>query len=180
MESERHIGTEDAIVAALNAVMSANIQQAHHHENQRATLTNFLITVNAAALAFVIQQKFELYTVPLSFGVLFLGAFGVITSTKFSQRFHLYYQRARHVEKIITGLVSFLPVEDAMQKAEELNRKKFGKMADKKERLELFRVWKILHLGMALAGTSLIVITAVTNRHAIIGMLRFLISGRGH
>jgi hypothetical protein len=65
-----------------------------HYESQRSTVTNLLIIIAAALLAFITYDKaITRADIPLACMLFMIGVFGATFSLKYHERASLHYQR---------------------------------------------------------------------------------------
>jgi hypothetical protein len=68
--------------------------QARQSEDQRAALTNIIIVLVGAGLAFMSQLKLEREALPLSIGMMVIGIFGALACAKYFERWYRHWSRA--------------------------------------------------------------------------------------
>jgi uncharacterized membrane protein len=79
-----------------------NWAQARQSEDQRATITNFILTIAAATIAFIAQKELSSEALPMSVFLILLGSFGCFMTYKYYERFKMhhkkvyYYTQERH------------------------------------------------------------------------------------
>jgi hypothetical protein len=69
-------------------------EQARQSENQRATLSNIVILVVGAGLAFVTNRGFGKSTLAISIPMIVLGLYGALATAKFFERWYRHWRRA--------------------------------------------------------------------------------------
>ena len=65
---------EDAVLA----YWKEHREQLRQSENQRAVLTNYVLVIVAAISGFIVQQHFDLRTLPLSVLIMVIGLYGAL------------------------------------------------------------------------------------------------------
>jgi hypothetical protein len=133
--------------------------QGLHLESQRAIVTNFIITISAAIVGFLVQKKFEIYTLPLAMMLILLGIYGIVISTKLYERWQIHSRRARYWRRRIDQLHPKARIEPLRVKADVDHSAKYSKI----EKIRLYRLWLLLHILIALMGvicTIIIIIRA--------------------
>lgn len=145
--------------SAVNILLSVADQgmvSAHHAEEQRATLTNFLVTISAALLAFVVQQDFAMTTLPISFLVIVLGIFGMLASVKFSQHYVKNYGFAKLAQKRLNELCP----ESNLEQLRETSRLKIKhEYPFVKKWIPIVYLWVAFHAVIGLTGLICIIVT---------------------
>jgi len=89
---------------------------ARHHENQRAMVTNVIIAIAAATIAFFGKSQFNFA------GALFLiviGLFGMIVSYKYCERSHFHWRWAKEFDLKLREAESALGIDEYDRKLEE-------------------------------------------------------------
>lgn len=117
-------------------------------EDQRATLSNFLITIAAALLAFIAQQEFTRKTIFISLFTILLGLFGLFMSAKYSQHYLKNDRVARSIRNRISELCPEAQLRDIEHKAlsESSDRDPFF------SKVPTLYIWTGLHLSICLVG----------------------------
>ena len=141
---------EDAVLA----YWKEHREQLRQSENQRAVLTNYVLVITAAVSGFVVQQQFELRTLPLSVLIIVIGLYGAVAAAKYHERadYHLFQARA------LTRVLS-IPVPSLTRRLLEEFRQAHYRKYPRLRRLRLNRLWTGLHLGVAVYGVVLVVMT---------------------
>ncbi|MFG2350779.1 hypothetical protein [Streptomyces phaeochromogenes] len=127
-------------------------EEARQMENQRATLTNIVIIVTAAALGFLTQQgHLELSSLGITLPLCVLGTFGAAASTKYGERWAVHSGLAdrlrdelgqRHSELNLPNLIAANQVE---------HRNEFPRS----ERMRIWILWVGLHAAIGTGGLLL-------------------------
>jgi hypothetical protein len=132
-------------------------EQLRQSENQRAVLTNYVLLIAAAVSGFVVQQQFSLRTVPLSVLTMAIGLYGAVSAAKYHERADYHLSQARALTQV---LVQSGALPDASAPLEDARKAHYGKYP-RLSRLRLNWLWISLHLGIAVYGTVLLIITCV-------------------
>ena len=132
-------------------------EQMRQSETQRGVLTNYVLVIAAAISGFVVQQQFSLRTVPLSVLTMAIGLYGAVSVAKYHERADYHLSQARALTRV---LVQSGALPDASAGLEEARQAHYGKYP-RLSRLRLNWLWTSLHLGIALYGAALLIITCV-------------------
>nr|WP_197537963.1 hypothetical protein [Actinoplanes missouriensis] len=125
-------------------------QQLRQSENQRATMTNFVLVITAALSGLIVQQKFAAATVPLGLLITLIGLFGAVIAAKYHERaaYHLGQARALSVTLKDLGVL-----------AEDANigdfRQRHYDAYPRLRRLRLHSLWTGLNVAVAAYGIAL-------------------------
>jgi hypothetical protein len=130
--------------------------QLRQSEIQRATLTNYLLVTVAALSGLIVQQKFALTTLPLTVMIIVTGLYGAVAVAKYHERanYHLIQARALTSELERMGALT-----DTSATRDDYRSKHYAAYP-RLHRLRLGHLWIALHLGMAVYGVTLLIITA--------------------
>ncbi|MBD2106020.1 hypothetical protein [Nodosilinea sp. FACHB-13] len=117
-------------------------------EDQRATMSNFLITIAAATFAFISQQEFSKQTIPVGLLTIFLGLFGLFMSAKYSQHYLKNYRVAKLISKRIAQLCPQAQLREIECEAldESASRDPFF------SKFPTLYLWSALHIMVCLIG----------------------------
>jgi hypothetical protein len=154
-----------------------NVTEGRHHETQRATVTNLVITIAAAALALVTFDKaITTVDLPLTIFLVLLGMFGAAFSSKYYERFQLHMERARAYRNAIDSLLPNFntlsePVWNLKEIADAEHEESILKVAKGKKKKtnwqrwmtfihkrRLYQLWLTFHLLIALIGLILSIV----------------------
>lgn len=122
--------------------------QARHSEEQRATMTNFVIVVDAAILGFIVDRAFTPDLLPLTILLAALGIYGVMFCCKLYERFSSHTNRARKFRDKLDELHPNLGIKSLLREADAEHTAQFKWV----ERIRLNRLWMILHGLIGAAG----------------------------
>ena len=130
-------------------------EQMRQSETQRGVLTNYVLVIAAAISGFVVQQQFALRTVPLSVLTIAIGLYGAVSAAKYHERADYHLSQARTLTRL---LVQSGALPDADADLEDARQAHYGSYP-RLSRLRLNWLWISLHLGIAVYGTVLLIIT---------------------
>jgi hypothetical protein len=150
----------DSSTKVLLAFMKEQWTQARQSENQRATLTNFLIVIFIALQGFIVQKQFALDTLVLAAVIIVLGIFGVIASAKYYERFRLSTNRVGEIMKHLDKMYPSSQLRMLQDRADVEHKKRYPRL----HRLRLHYIWNVLHAIIALFGMINAIIILVANK----------------
>ncbi len=131
--------------------------QGRQSESQRATVTNFIITISAAILGFLVQKNFTLTSLPLAILLIALGIYGAVISAKLYERWQSHMRRARYWRKRIDELHPGARIEQLKAESDAKHKLKYSKL----EKIKLNRLWLALHILIALIGVACTIIVII-------------------
>ncbi len=131
---------------------------AKQSEDQRATLTNIILTVASAVIVLIVQKGLTKDSIPLSVFLIILGIYGAITSEKLYERHQMHIERARAYRDEICKLHRNVPIHIAKNNADEKHKSSFPKLS----KIRLHYLWLTLHVLITIAGSILCVMTIVS------------------
>ena len=140
---------EDNAVEVLVKAFEESMTSARQAEDQRATITNFLVTIAAALLAFIVQKDFSPATLALSLFIIAIGLFGMLASIKFAQHYHVHWTRADLFQKRLDELCPEAQLETIRNKGSETNQSRYPIL---RRRIPILYLWLILHTTIAVLG----------------------------
>jgi hypothetical protein len=143
----------DAATVVL-AYWSEHRQQLRQSENQRATMTNFILVVVAALSGFMIQQRFSAAAIPLGVLIVLIGLFGAITAAKYHERASYHLSQARALTTTLENM-GILADDTNIDQYRQRHYQAYPRLS----RLRLHLLWTGFHLAIAAYGVGL---TAVT------------------
>jgi hypothetical protein len=126
-------------------------EQLRQSENQRATLTNYVIVITAALSAFVAQQNFGLNTLPCALLIAAVGAYGAIATAKFHERAEYHLLQARALTQALKDS-GVLASNDALVAQ---YRDRHYRTYPRLHKLRLHFLWTGLHIGIVVFGLVL-------------------------
>lgn len=132
-------------------------EQMRQSESQRGVLTNYVLLIAAAISGFVVQQQFSLRTVPLSVLTMAIGLYGAVSAAKYHERADYHLSQARALTRVLAQSGVLPDASAALEDARQAHYGKYPRMS----RLRLNWLWISLHLGIAVYGAVLLIITCV-------------------
>lgn len=145
----------------LLAYWSEQREQLRQSENQRATLTNYVLVIVTAISGFVVQQNLKPATASLSALIVLIGVYGAVSVAKYHERADHHLHQARALTRILVDQGALEDHRDQLTAARKLHQTRYPRL----HRLRLHRLWTGLHVAIALYGlvlTSVIVIRAAS------------------
>lgn len=130
-------------------------EQLRQSESQRAVMTNFILLIAAAISGFVIQQHFELRTIPLSVLTGVIGLYGALAAAKFHERANYHLFQARALTQVLVAANALPDSKETLQEYRQLHYDNYPRLA----RMRLSWLWIGINLGVALYGLVLLIIT---------------------
>jgi hypothetical protein len=131
--------------------------QLRQSENQRAVLTNYVLTIAAAVSGFVIQQHFRLQTLPLSVLVVLTGLYGALSAAKYRERANYHLSQARALTRVLVQSGGLGDNAAALENARLDHYQRYPRLS----RIRLHWLWTGLSLGVAAYGLVLVILTAL-------------------
>jgi hypothetical protein len=117
-------------------------------EDQRATMSNFLITIAAAIFAFISQQGFSHKTIFMSLLTIVLGLFGLFMSAKYSQHYLKNYAGSTLIRNRIAQLCPEAQLLEIEQESIDKNLRRSPFLA----KFPTLHLWIALHSAICLIG----------------------------
>jgi hypothetical protein len=143
LESDQQIA-----IAVLLKMYETRYMLAKQAEDQRATMSNFLITIAAVMFAFISQQGFSKKTILISLLTVFLGLFGLFMSAKYSQHYLKNYGVAMAISNRIVQLCPAAQLGEIEHLALDRNKSRNPLMS----RVPTLYLWAALHATICLIG----------------------------
>jgi uncharacterized membrane protein YbhN (UPF0104 family) len=135
-------------VSFLMKMVEEQRNQGRQSENQRATITNLIVTISAGLIALITNKSFSHDMIALSILLTILGIYGMISSAKLYERWNLHRKRARIYEDEIVRLLPNLHYRELNKQADELHRKKHPFVS----KIRLNVLWLFFHFCIVVAG----------------------------
>jgi hypothetical protein len=129
-------------------------EQLRQSENQRATMTNFILVITAGLSGLVIQQKLATTTLPLSILIVLIGLYGALTAAKYHERAAYHLSQARALTDTLKDM-KVLAANANLDRNRQLHYDAYPRL----HRVRLHWLWTGLHLAVAVYGSALAVIT---------------------
>jgi len=139
---------KQAAVGVLLKMYETRYVLAKQAEDQRATMSNFLITIAAVMFAFVSQQGFSKKTILISLLTIFLGIFGLFMSAKYSQHYSKNYGVAKLLRNRIDQLCPETQLVEIEHQALDGNKSRNPFLS----RVPTLYLWMALHSAICLVG----------------------------
>ena len=130
-------------------------EQLRQSENQRAVLTNYVLVITAAISGFIVQQHFQPRTLPLSVLIVIIGLYGAVAAAKYHERADYHLFQARALTRVLIDTGSLTDHEAVLDEFRQQHYRKYPRL----HRLRLNRLWTGLHLGVAVYGIVLVILT---------------------
>jgi len=128
--------------------------QCRQLETQRALVTNFVITIAAASLAFIGTKGFVEASLPIGGFLIFLGLYGAVTSEKLYERWQFTRNRSRYWRKRIDELKPDTRLLELQNQADR-------EYSHRLQHVRLHWLWACLHLSIAVIGMACIAIILI-------------------
>ena len=122
--------------------------QAKQSEDQRATLSNFIIIISVAAQGFIVQNDFPSRAMVVAVFLTLLGIFGAIASAKYYERFRLSMCRVGRLREKLDTLHPDLKLDEL----EALSDAKHLKRHPRLHRIRLNLLWRLMMFGIVALG----------------------------
>jgi hypothetical protein len=130
-------------------------QQLRQSENQRATLTNYILVIVAAITGFIVQQGMKVGTIPLSVFIMAMGGYGAIAVAKYHERATYHLSQARALTQTLVDIGALPDNKTKLDATRQTHYAKYRLL----RRVRLHSLWTGLHIGIALYGASLLTVT---------------------
>jgi len=126
--------------------------QGRHHEEQRATVTNFIIIVSGGVLAFITDKGLNKDQWFLAVFLIIIGLFGALFSLKQYQKFRFHMKVAKAYRNALEKKIKE-DLADIRSTAKKNHEDEFPKLLVK---IPLFTLWLSFHLLIVLLGLILL------------------------
>lgn len=123
-------------------------------EDQRATMSNFLITITAVMFAFISQQSFSPKTILISLLTILLGLFGLFMSAKYSQHYLKNFAGAKLIRNRISYLCPEAQLLEIDDKVSDGNKSRSPFLS----KVPTLYLWTALHSAICLIGVLCILL----------------------
>lgn len=131
-------------------------QQLRQSEDQRSSMTNYLLVITAGLSGLMAQQKYSTTTIPLAILIVIIGVYGAVASAKYHERANYHLSQARALTKDLQTMGT-LPATSTVQTYRTGHYAKYPLLS----RVRLHWLWTGLHLAVAAYGSTLTVIASV-------------------
>jgi hypothetical protein len=153
--SASRVARAEATSDTVLAYWTEHRAQFRQSENQRAILTNYVLVIAAGASGFVIQQRFSVRTIPLSVLIIAIGLYGALAVAKYHERATYHLLQARALTQVLVDMGALDDHDALLDKYRREHYLHYPVL----RRLRLYQLWIAFHLGIAVYGVALIVIT---------------------
>ena len=133
--------------------------KARHSEEQRATMTNFIVLVAAGVLGLIGQLAFDTRSIPLALLLILLGTYGAVTSAKLYERWQPHKTRARFWSSRIDELCPEAQIRKQRESAWRHHKSRHPHLA----KVRLHWLWVILHALIAVLGLACLATIIIVN-----------------
>jgi type IV secretory pathway TrbF-like protein len=124
--------------------------QLRQSEDHRAATTNHVLVIASVLAGFVVQQRFQTRTIPLSLLVMAIGMYGAITSAKYRELANYHRAQSRALSRALQDLGSFPDTSRVLDEVRKAHRLKYPRL----HRLRLRGMWIGLDLAVVLLGAT--------------------------
>lgn len=128
--------------------------QAQQSEDQRATLTRYILLLVIAIQGFIVQRSFDSTSLVLAIIIVLLGLYGVLISAKYYERFRLHICRVGRIMERLEQLYPGANMAELENMAEEHHKPRHPIM----RKIHLNTLWRVLHIGIIILGIINIII----------------------
>lgn len=128
--------------------------QARQSEDQRALVTNLIMTVASVIIGVISQRGLDTQTLPLTFLLVTLGLYGGLTSRKLYERHQFHIERARRYRARINELHPNAQLNQLREEAVTVHKSKFPYLYS----VHLNWLWSTLYAVIVMAGVILTII----------------------
>lgn len=139
---------------AVLAYWGEHRDQLRQSETQRALLTNYLLVIAAALSALIVQQRFAAETLPLSVLITLVGVYGAVAVAKYHERAEYHLTQARALTRVLSDMGA-LADRDTLDESRKQHYERYPRL----HRIRLHSLWTGLHVGIAVYGITLVIIT---------------------
>jgi hypothetical protein len=146
-------GPEDAVLA----YWKEHREQFRQSENQRAVLTNYVLVITAAVSGLIVQQRFNMRTLPLSVLIVVIGLYGALASAKYHERADYHLFQARALTRVLIDAGALVDSNAVLEEFRQTHYRRYPRL----RRIRLNWLWTGMHLGIAVFGAALVVVTCV-------------------
>jgi hypothetical protein len=143
--------------------------QARQSEDQRATLTNIIIVIVGAGLAFISDQKLADEALALSVPMMVIGVFGAVVSAKYFERWYRHWTRAYAYRAQLFDLYPDIDVQlgsyshEPTRKRTDVYEREADDRFKRSSKWRLYSLWIGFHCAIIVGGGLLTVLILVEN-----------------
>jgi len=125
-----------------------------HCEAQRSTLSNLVLILSGAGIAFASRGLDDKSSLVLTIGLFVLGAYGIATTMKYYERYSRHAAQARVFATLLADELQIPTHRDLLKEARKEHKEKWSRL----NRVRLNLLWSTLHAIVALTGVALSVV----------------------
>jgi hypothetical protein len=129
--------------------------QRRQSENQRATITNILMTAAVAIVIIIIQNGASRSVIPFAALLIFIGIYGALITAKFYERSEVSMFLVKHWRKRIDELCPESRLLEYSKAALQEHAQNYTIL----RKVRLYFLWIFLHLSVAIIGCFLLAIS---------------------
>ena len=122
--------------------------QARHSEDQRSTMTNYILIIAGAITAFLVDRNLDETALPLTFFLTALGILGITMSLKFRERFYFHIQRIHHMTLKLDKMYPSIKIFKLYKEADLEHHSKFPRL----EPFPMYSLWLAIHIAIFVIG----------------------------
>jgi len=141
MEKEKQI---DILLQTIDRYWNQAIQ----NENQRANFTNYILLIIGALQGYVIQRRFDRFSIVLAVIIIVLGIFGVLIVAKYYERFNHQASRVGRLMEKIKELEPNINLDELESIASLKHNAKFPLLS----KIRLNKLWLVFYCFFILLG----------------------------
>jgi hypothetical protein len=143
--------------------------QARQSEDQRATLTNIIIIVVGAGLAFITTRGIGQSTLAVSVPMIVIGLYGAVATAKYFERWFRHWNRAYAYRNQLFDLFPEIRAKLSTYELEPTQGRKYhyereiDKRFPRLSTLKVYRLWIGFHCAVAVGGALLTLLIFVND-----------------
>lgn len=136
-------------------ICKEDIKQASNHEASRIRITGLILVMSGALMSIAaLDNQLDIQDLPLALFIVVLGAFGMLFSWKYYERFTWHYQRYREFRDWIAERNPDLPFQKVRTDAEEKVKEKW--LLRTLGAIPLNSLWAVLNGIVSLIGLFIV------------------------
>jgi hypothetical protein len=137
--------------------------QAKQSEDQRAGMTNYLLTIYGASQAYIIQKDFNKPSLIIALIIIFLGIYGMIATYKYYERFRSHAAIVGTLMDDLDALNIGVNLDQIEKTAKAKHEAKFPHF----HKIRLYSIWLTLHGFFIVLGLANAMIIILKNYYCI-------------
>lgn len=122
--------------------------QARHTEEQRATITNFVILISAAIIGFFATKGVDKNSLMLAVLLVFLGVYGAIFCSKLYERWFFHIRRSREIREHIVDLHHDTEIRELLDSAVKKHKEEYPLLY----KIRLHNLWVLFNIMITVIG----------------------------